>query len=156
VYAALTRGFREGLLQGNRDILDAAVRFAGELTAYFRSRESNDFVNKFGEGRMRDLIGSLETSVEDVFRGVLLDANTPLIDRLTIWNRAPEKERRAVYDTTREPLEAEFRRSPLANTLRFEQVFPEPPGMEEYRARKAEETAAKVAPTETRDEMERK
>jgi hypothetical protein len=91
-----------------------------------------------------------------VFRGVLLDANTPLIDRLTIWNRAPEKERRAVYDTTREPLEAEFRRSPLANTLRFEQVFPEPPGMEEYRARKAEETAAKVAPTETRDEMERK
>jgi len=28
--------------------------------------------------------------------------------------------------------------------------------MEEFRLRKAEETAARVAPTETRDEMERK
>jgi hypothetical protein len=156
VYATLTRGFREGLLGGNREILDAAIRFAGELTAYFQSRESNDFTNKFGEGRMRDLIGSLRTSVEDVFRGVLLDANAPLIDRLTIWNRAPENERRAVYDTTRGPLEAEFRRSPLAATLRFEQVFPEPPGMAEFRLRQAGEAAARSAPAADRGEMERK
>jgi hypothetical protein len=40
--------------------------------------------------------------------------------------------------------------------LSFEQVFPEPPGMEEHRRRKAEEAAAQAAPTGSRGEMERK
>ena len=77
VYAALRRGFREGLLLDRPEVLEDAVRFAGDLTAYFKSNEAFDYVNKFGDGRIKDLVGDLESSVRDVFRSVLLDRRSP-------------------------------------------------------------------------------
>ena len=142
VYAALRRGFREGLLLDDPEILEDAVRFAGELTAYFKNIEYNDYVSKFGDGRMRDLIGDLETSVRDVFRGVLLDRSLSLMDRLTIYARAGDEQKRMAYDEVRPALEAEFEASFLSQAAPFERAFAEPPGMAAYRQAKAAEAAA--------------
>jgi len=139
VYAALQRGFREGLLLNRPKVLEDARIFARDLIDYFKNSNFYNFVNKFGEGRITDLIGDLEASERVVFERVLLDRSLPLIDRLTIYNRAAEDFRRMVHDNVRAPLEAEFLASPMSQALAFPEVLPEPPGMEAYRARQAAE-----------------
>lgn len=137
VYAALRRGFREGLLLGHNETYAASIKFANKVIEYFKTSNYYDFVNKFGEGRMKELIGGLETSVRDVFRDVLMDTTTSLADRLIIYSRAGETERRLVYDLVKPIIEAEFKASPLAGRITFEVAFPEPPGMEEHRLQEA-------------------
>ncbi len=151
VYAALRRGFREGLLLGRPQVLEDAVRFAGDLTRFFKETEYNDYTNKFGEGRIKDLIGDLESSVRDIFRAVLLDRTLPLVDRLTIYNRAPDDQRRMAYDAVRDEIFAEFESTYLAQAFPFEQAFPEPPGMEAYRRSQA---AAAQAEQSRREALE--
>ncbi len=149
VYAALRRGFREGLLLGRPQVLEDAVRFAGDLTRFFKETEYNDYTNKFGEGRIKDLIGDLESSIRDIFRAVLLDRTLPLVDRLTIYNRAPEDQRRMAYDAVRGELLAEFENTYLAQAFPFDQAFPEPPGMEAYRRSQAAAAQAEKARRES-------
>lgn len=149
VYAVLTRGFREGLLMDRPKVLQDAIKFARDLTEYFQSSQSTDFVNKFGERRMAALIGNLRTSVRDVLMNVLIDPSQPLVDRLTIYNRAGEPERRMVYDLVKAPLEAEFSMDPLSKLAPFAQVLPEPPDMEPYRQAMAAEAAKRAAEMET-------
>ena len=145
VYAALRRGFREGLLLGRPEVLEDAVRFAGDLTRFFQQTEYNNYTNKFGEGRIKDLIGDLESSVRDIFRAVLLDRTLPLVDRLTIYNRAPDDQRRMAYDAVRDEILAEFESTYLAQAFPFEQAFPEPPGMEAFRRSQAAAAQAEQA-----------
>jgi hypothetical protein len=156
VYAALRRGFREGLLLNRPQILEDARRFARDLTEYFRSTAYADFVNRFGERRMGDLIGDLEQSEAQVFRDVLVDRALPLIDRLTIYNRASERHRRMAFDFVRPQIEGEFMASPMANSLRFEQVFAEPPGMAEHRERLAAEAEARRRQRQERFDLEQR
>ena len=149
VYSVLTRGFREGLLLDRPKVLEDAVKFAKDLTEYFQGNQYADFVNKFGERRMADLIGNLRTSVQDVFANVLIDPSQPLVDRLTIYNRAAEPERRMVYDLVKNSLEAEFSLDPLSKLAPFSQLLPEPPEMEPYRQAMAAEAAKRAAELET-------
>ena len=146
VYTVLERGFREGLLLDRKEVLDEALRFAAELTTFFRGARWNDFVNAFGEGRMKELLGELDDSVPAVFAKVLTDANTPLLDRLVIYGKAPEDLRASVYDRVLPQLEVEFKGSRLSNSsLTVDRVFPEPPGLDEYRRVAAARAAARVA-----------
>jgi hypothetical protein len=138
VQAALIRGFREGLLLGREGVLDDAIKFARDLTLYFKESEIHDYVNKFGEARMTALVTDLDRSIADVFAFVLIDQEMPLVDRLTIYNRAPVEQQMVVYDIAREPLEAEFSTSPLSSRIAFENIFTEPEGMEAYRQIQAE------------------
>jgi hypothetical protein len=149
VYAALRRGFREGLLLGRPEVLEDAVKFAGDLTRFFKETEYNNYTNKFGEGRIKDLIGDMETSVRDIFRAVLLDRTLPLVDRLTIYNRAPDDQRRMAYDAVRPEIFAEFEGTYLAQAFPFDQAFPEPPGMEAYRRSQAAAAQAEKARRES-------
>ena len=137
VQAALIRGYREGLLGGRPEILEDAIRFARDLTIYFKESDAHDYVNKFGEARMTALVSDLKKSIQDVFLLVLTDNTLPLVDRLTIYNRAPVDQQRIVFDYASPALEAEFESSPLAQRISFDSVFPEPEGMEEYRAEAA-------------------
>jgi hypothetical protein len=155
VYAALRRGFREGLLLGHPDVYKESIKFANEVTVYFKTSRYYDFTNKFGEGRMKELIGGLETSLRDVFRDVMMDTSTSLADRLIIYGRAGDSEKRLVYDQVKPYIQAEFQNSPLATRLNFEVVLPEPPGMEEHRAEQAAKAAREKA-IEQRDRFETK
>ncbi len=138
VYAALQRGIREGLLLGNQKVMDEAMKYARELTEYFQSTRYTDFVNKFGERRMADLVGDLRQSVETVFQSLLLDRGQPLLDRLVMYNRAGDDLKRLAYDAVREQVAMELAEGPLGGVYRVEEVLPEPPGMEEYRRVQAE------------------
>ncbi len=138
VQAALMRGYREGLLLGREGVLEDAIKFARDLTLYFKESENFDFVNKFGEARMTALVTDLDRSIADVFAFVLIDQEMPLVDRLTIYNRAPVEQQMLVYDLARNALEAEFGTSPLANRIDFAGIFPEPEGMEAFRQMQAE------------------
>ena len=156
VYAALRRGFREGLLLDRPEILEQAMVFARDLTEYFQKNEYNNFVNKFGEGRMSELIGDLRSSVEDVFQGVLMDRALSLLDRIMIYRKAPEAQRRMVYDVILEPLQAEFEASDLKDVSTFADAFPEPSGMEEYRALMAAKSERNEAKNEAEAQAERR
>jgi hypothetical protein len=155
VYAVLRRGFREGLLLNRPEILEEAMIFARDLTDYFQNNQYNNFVNKFGEGRMSDLIGSLRDSIEAVFGGVLLDQSMSLLDRIVIYRRAPEAQQRMIYDRVIEPLKTEYAASDLANVGSFEDAFPEPPGMDAYRAASGAD-AGPVPVSETDSNVEKR
>ena len=142
VYAVLQRGFREGLLMGRKKILDESLKFAKDLTDYFQGNRYTDFVNKFGEKRMADLVGDIRRSVEDVLIALLRDNNQPLFARLTIYNRASEEQRRMVYDAVKDQIATELKASPLSEAMPLSAALPEPPEMEAYRALQAE--AARV------------
>jgi hypothetical protein len=43
-----------------------------------------------------------------------------------------------VYDAAKERLSADYAGSPMAQVLAFDNAYPEPPGIEAWRARKAE------------------
>jgi hypothetical protein len=146
----LQRGFREGLLLNRPKVLEDARVFARDLIDYFKTNRYYDFVTKFGESRIGDLIGDLEDSERVVFQRVLMDRSLPLIDRLTIYNRSAEAFQRRAYDAVKPQLEDEFAASPMSRTLVFGQVLPEPPGMEAYRAEQAREAAARQAELEER------
>lgn len=156
LYAALQRGYREGLLLGRDSVLKEAREFAAQLTAYFKGNKYNDFVNKFGEGRMKDLIGGLESSERDVLRLVLLDSTQPLLDRLLIYRRAEPREQRLVFDDVKPQLEAEYARTPLSGAMPFNEVLAEPPGMEQFRADRAREAEERARQREERSGAERK
>lgn len=133
IQAALIRGYREGLLLGREEILEDAIKYARDLTLYFKESEEFDYVNKFGEARMNDLVADLDRSIADVFAFVLIDQEMPLVDRLTIYNRAPVEQKMVVYDVARDAVEAEFEASPLSRRIEFANIFPEPEGMDAYR-----------------------
>jgi hypothetical protein len=143
VYAALERGFREGLLLDNEKLLEDSLKYARDLTRYFRETRFNDFVNKFGEGRMKDVLGTLEDSIPAVFTKIMLDTSQPMLDRLVIYRKAPDDLKLAIYDRVKPMLEREYSVARLAQTgMPFAQAFPEPPGLAEYR--KEQEAAARA------------
>jgi len=138
VYAALQRGFREGLLLGRKKVMDDALKFAKELTDYFQNNRYTDFVNKFGERRMADLVGDLRSSVENVFVLLLKDQSQPLLDRLVMYNRAGDDQKRMAYDAIKEQIAGELAGGQLAGLYQLPEVLPEPPGMEAYRVQQSE------------------
>jgi hypothetical protein len=158
VYAALERGFREGLLLDNEQVMKEALDFARDLTRYFRESRYNDFVNRFGEGRMKDLLGELDQSVPAVFSRILIDTSQPLLDRLIIFRKAPDDIRALVYDDVKPLLEQEFQRSQLASSARldFKNMAPEPAGIEEVRRARAEAAKRRAEQESSRSDAERK
>ena len=105
---------------------------------------------------MTDLVSNISKSVKDVFASVLADPTLSLVDRLTIYNRAPVEQKRIVYDVALPAMQMEFENSPLATSVEFESVFPEPPGIEEYRALEAERDVLRQEERDARSEGERK
>jgi len=91
---------------------------------------------------MADLVGDIRRSVEDVLIALLRDNNQPLFDRLAIYNRASEEQRRMVYDAVKDQIATELKASPLSEAMPLSAALPEPPEMEAYRALQAE--AARV------------
>ena len=158
VYAVLQRGFREGLLMGRKKILEESLKFAKDLTEYFQGTRYTDFVNKFGEKRMADLVGDIRKSVEDVLIALIRDNNQPLFDRLSIYNRANEEQRRMVFDAVKDQIAMELKESPLSEAMPLSSALPEPPDMQAYRALQAEAARLRQESFENqkRSETERK
>ena len=146
LFAILRRGFIEGYLAGKKKVLEDALVYARDLTEYFKSTRYTDFRTKMGDARLADIIGSLERSVEDVIINIMQDSSLPLVDRLTIYNRLPEDQRAMAYDAAKPRIEADLAESPLAVAGgKLDALFPEPPNMDAYRARRAEREKERAA-----------
>lgn len=159
-YMALRNGFIQAYLRNQPKKLQAARNFAAGVIEFFKNTHYFDFVNKFGEGRMKDLIADLDVTEERVFISLMQDTSMSLIDRLTMYNRAPEPVRRLAYDEVRDQLRSELEAGPVGMDIMarmdvlgrspaeaqkqldqaFASFFPEPPQMEEWRLFKAERT----------------
>jgi len=158
VYSALRQGFVQAYLRQNPKKLESARKFAAGVIEFFKGTRYFNFTNKFGEGRMRDLIADLDRTEERVFIELMRDTSLSLVDRLTIYNRAPEAVRRLAYDEARDQIRAELARSPIGQDIAaraeaarksqaemekafddaFAGLFAEPPMMEEWRTFKTE------------------
>jgi len=148
--AILRRGFLEAYLLGRKKVLDDALAYARDLTEFFRTNKFTDFRTKMGDGRLADLIGSLERSVEDVLVGIMQDPTLPLVDRLSIYSRLPEDQRAMVYDAALGKITADIASSPLSQGGgSADQLFPPPPNIEAYRARKAQQAEERKAAQES-------
>jgi hypothetical protein len=136
VSAALRYGFRVGIGQGRPDVYKEAIKFADEVTNYYKSHETVDYTTKLGSGRMRDIIGQLEQSAQIAFLQLMIDPSIPMEERMTIWSGVDELEpqlRLRTYDMLAEPLGEQLMAHPLGRTLVMADAFPEPPGIEAWR-----------------------
>jgi len=154
VTASLRYGFRVGLGENRPDVLVNAIQFANAITQHFRNAENTDFTTKFGTGRLKDLIGQLDSSTEQVLLQVMIDSGLGLEERARIWQQidraaAQRRELRPlvqlrprIYDRMMSQLRQQFQNSYLSQTTQLKTLFPEPPGLEAYRQRVAEQEQA--------------
>ena len=94
-------------------------------------------------------------NIQDVFLMVLLDTSMPMVDRITIYNRAPAEQQMLIYDQALPLLEAEFNGSALARKLNFASVFPEPPNMEAFRLLQSDRNQQKLEDRNRNEAAER-
>lgn len=152
VMAVLKRGFIEGYILDRKKILDQSLKFASDLTTFFKNNQYMDFVTKFGEARMADIVDDLEHSVEATLINLMRDTSMPITDRLALYNKLPDEQRAMCFDDVRDQLAAEFASTPLGAAFQFDTLFPEPPNMEAFRARRAELAAQKAAEIKKRED----
>jgi hypothetical protein len=135
-------GLKQGLLAlcvDRADDFRASLRFAQEVIAYFKENRYNDFVNRFGEGRMSALVGSLDMSVAAAIDQLMRDPSIDLPCRMTIWSKLDEYAQRdkmmAYSESLRREVAEQLRVSYLGRSLTIDQVLPKPDGWDEYQQR---------------------
>lgn len=138
VGSALQYGFRVGLGDNQPEVYENAKKFCDEVIRFFKSNEMYNYVNRFGEGRIKSLMGSLEDSLKISFVQVITDPSVPIPVRITIWNKVDEYEpglRLDAYaefsDYIRRELESQLQLSAQARGQSVDQVFPPPLGWEQ-------------------------
>ena len=160
--AALRYAFRVGIGRDRPDVYRQAIEFVDSVIKYFRGNDYNDYVTRFGEGRMKDLLAQLDRTRDVAFEQLMTDSTITLQEKATIWTNVDEYEpelRLRVYDRIAGPLQTQFSRHELATNRDFSELFPAPPGLEMYRQmlaarQKAEQEAEAVR--KARDEFQRK
>ena len=132
---------RGGLLalgQGQPDHWQLALRFADEVTQYFKGNDYNDYTTKFGEGRMAALIGDLEASVPAVITQVISDPSLKMSFRIGLWQQldehGPRPKQLAWSELLRRELERQLAVSYLKDRYTVDQAFPAPLGWEQAQA----------------------
>ena len=144
VIAGLRYGIRVGIGQDRPEVYRESVKFARKVTDLFRSSEMYGYTNKFGRGRLMELVSRLERSVEDAFLQVIIDPTLSLEERATIWRNVDRMEpqlRARVYDKVVGQLQLQLSRSIYGNQYRVADLFPAPPNLEEVRQMIAAERA---------------
>jgi hypothetical protein len=137
VAAALRYGYIVGLGEGRPEVFEQTIKFAQQVTEWFKTNEVNAFDTKFGTGRMKDLLGQLEATVPAVFGQVITDSQLPLLQRLMIYSQAPDWLQQRVYDQALPQISQQFQSDQLSRSMTLATVFPEPSGMEQYRREEA-------------------
>jgi hypothetical protein len=162
VAASLQYGFKEGVLGGRPEVLRDALRFAADVTEYFKTNEFYRDPNKFGQRRIADTIGRLEDSTEIGFLQMMTAPGVTWEHRQRMWNGIDSVEvevtgrppmlRALVYDRVMPVLDRQFASHPMSQQFDIDQLFQPPPGLDQAREmlakrevdrRKQQEEAAK-------------
>tara|TARA_B110000495_G_C23043070_1_gene627396 strand:- start:3108 stop:5099 length:1992 start_codon:yes stop_codon:yes gene_type:complete len=145
VTSALRYAFRVGIGQNKPDVYREAVNFANNVTKEFRENDYNNYTSKFGSGRIKDIIGVLESSAQITFEQLMTDPTISIEERLAIWAGVDKLERGLrprVYDRIASRLQAQYEMHPLSKLRTFDVAFPEPPGLDAWRQKLANEANA--------------
>jgi hypothetical protein len=141
VVSSLRYAYRVGIGQRRPDVYKGAIKFANEVTNYFRTHEGLDYDTKLGTARMKDLLAVLGRSAEIAFLQVMTDPTIPLEERSLIWAQVDEFEpemRLRTADRIRPIVDRELSMGPLAGRVSVDDLLPEPLGLAAYRAALAE------------------
>ncbi len=142
VTASLRYAFRVGIGQNNPELFREAVQFANQVTKEFKTNEYNNYTTKFGTGRIKDIIGALESSAQITFEQLMTDPTLSIEERMAIWAGVDKLEqglRPRVYDSITPRLKAQYERHPLSKVRSFDKAFPPPPGLDAWRKKVAKE-----------------
>ena len=156
VAASLRYAYRIGIGRDRPEVLKQALAFAERVTTYFKTNNYNAFVTKMGSERLGAMIQQLEGSVITVFGQLMTDTTIGLAERLVIWQRAPDNLKVRVYDGVRPHIEGQLEIHPLGRLMPIQEALPEPPGMDAYRIRRAEDARKAAEEKDKRPEVERK
>ena len=154
VTSALRYAYRVGIGQNKPELFKEALNFAHQVTREFKTNEYNNYVTKFGTGRIKDIIGSLESSAQITFEQLMLDPTIPIEERMAIWagvDRLQQGLRPRVYDRIIPRLTAQYERHPLSNVRPFDAAFPQPPGLDAWRQQIAKEAAVSEATSQQKN-----
>ncbi len=144
VMAALRYAYRVGIGQNRPEVFEEALKFANNVTNEFKQNEYNDYTTQFGTGRIKDIIGALESSAQITFEQLMIDSTVPIEERIAIWGGVDSIQqglRPRVYDRIANRLQLQYEKNPLSKIRTFDEAFPEPPGLEAWRQQLSNEAA---------------
>jgi len=131
VVGALQGAFTSGLLAGNMEVFRSQFEYAKVFHRYYMEEQLR--TNAVAQqGRTENLPKDFRELTAQVFFALL--QNLELDDSERIYGRSPDDLRQAAYDLIRERFKQEMDDLAKTGGKTFDQAFPEPPGMEEYRA----------------------
>jgi len=161
VAASLQYGIRVGIGTDRPEVWNQALKFASDVTAFFKGNEYNNYVNKWGRGRMAEIIGGLEDTVEIAYMQYMTDPSFTMDERMTVWGKtdkyAPQL-RALAWVRIKDMLRSQYQRTVLSRKVSFEQAFPAPPGIEAAEQALAQRKArreAELAEARKRDDIAR-
>lgn len=131
VVGALQGAFTSGLLAGNTEVFRSQFEYAKIFHKYYMTEQlrANPLAT---QGRTENLPSDFRELTSQVFYALL--QMLELDDSERIFDRAPDDLKQAAYDLVRERFKPEMDELAKRGGRAFEQVFPEPAGMDEYRA----------------------
>lgn len=152
IWASLRYGFKVGILTDRPEVLRDSLNFAATVTKWFKENSWNNYIDKYGESRIADIIGQIEDSAEIAYLQLITDSGIKLEQRQAIWANTDRVEaqvirerpdllkrpapalRAMVYDRVMPMLEQQLAGSELSQKFTVDELFPAPPGLEQQRA----------------------
>ena len=164
VFASMRRAYRVGVGRDQEEVWNNCLTFVAQVVTIFKENEYYDYVNKFGVGRLADILQDPATIVRESFKTVMTDQSVPLQERVTIWNRVDrfrgaELARAYAYDEVIDELRRQVSRHALGQRYSAAQLFPPPPNLQRIRQEIAAAEAARQqreAEQRQRDTIEQK
>ncbi len=131
VVGSLQGAFTSGLLAGNMEVFRSQFEYARQFHAYYMQEQLR--TNAVAQqGRTENLPKDFRELTAQVYYALLQILD--LDDSERIYARSPDDLKQAAYDLIRERYKPELDELAKTGGKPFDQAFPEPPGMEEYRA----------------------
>jgi hypothetical protein len=164
VFASMRRAYRVGVGRDQEEVWANCLTFVAQVVTIFKENEYYDYVNKFGVGRLADILQDPATIVRESFKTTITDPSIPLQERVTIWNRVDrfrgaELARAYAYDEVIDELRRQVSRHALGQRYSAAQLFPPPPNLQRIRQEIAAAEAARQqreAEQRQRDAIEQK
>ena len=118
------------LLSGDGDAFRSQFSYALAFHKNYMAHQSR--ANPLDDsGRMEVMPKDFRLMASQMLWAILQTVD--LDDAEVIYDHAPEDLKQAAYDLVRDRFKAELDKNPTVDGRKFDQVFPEPPGMDEYR-----------------------
>ncbi len=131
VLGMLVSAFRFGAARGDRDAYRSAYNNAKILYDYFMT-EFADYQTLFSEANRLEM-PPWPQMVALAFQFAMTDSVVTMEERIRMWEIAADDVKLTSYDLILTQLQDSFAQSPLAGRVEFDQVFPPPPGLAQYR-----------------------